>query len=426
MQFKYGLDERPPAGAMLLFGLQWFAVTIPILVIIGKITAGFHFESPEEEILYLQKLTFMMAIALFAQVLAGHRLPLIIGPSTVLLIGIISSSKFGADAIYTSIMAGGLLLSLLSITGLFGHLRRLFTTRVVAAVLLLIAFTLTPTILNLITSPQAGHGATANLSFAVPVLFAMFVLYRYSRGIWKSTVIIWAMILGSLIYSLLFPDTRAPASILHGPLLAGWMNHLTSWTVDIGVLISFAFCYLALAANDLGSIQSMNDLLKASDQPRRLTRGIFVTGLANIFAGLLGVIGPVNFSLSPGIIASTRCASRLTLLPTAFMLLLLSFSPAAVMLLDAVPAVMIGCVLLFILCAQIAAGLTLVMESPEGFQFETGLILGLPILLGTVTAFLPSDILDAFPAILWPIVGNGFVIGVTVALVLEHLIFRKA
>jgi xanthine/uracil permease len=66
------------------------------------------------------------------------------------------------------------------------------------------------------------------------------------------------------------------------------------------------------------------------------------------------------------------------------------------------------------------------MESPEGFQFETGLILGLPILLGTVTAFLPSDILDAFPAILWPIVGNGFVIGVTVALVLEHLIFRKA
>ena len=59
-----------------------------------------------------------------------------------------------AEAIYSSIMVGGLILALFSLTGLFGYLRRLFTPRVVAAVLLLIAFTLTPTVMNLITRVQ--------------------------------------------------------------------------------------------------------------------------------------------------------------------------------------------------------------------------------------------------------------------------------
>jgi xanthine/uracil permease len=424
MQFKYGLDERPPAREMILFGLQWFAVTIPIIVIIGKITAGFHFAAPEDEVLYLQKLSFVMAVALFAQILAGHRLPLIIGPSTVLLIGIISSREFGAGAVYTSIMAGGLMLSLLSITGLFGHLRRLFTSRVVAAVLLLIAFTLTPTILNLITSPHAGLGAKANLFFAMLVVLAMFFLYRHVGGIWRSTVIISTMIGGSLIYSILFSGAPAPGSIQRGPLIAGFFHHVTPLTLDAGVLMSFVFCFLALAANDMGSIQSMNELLKAAEPSQRITRGVLVTGLANVLAGFLGAIGPVNFSLSPGVIASTGCASRLTLVPTAFLLFLLSFSPAAIALLSSVPSVIIGCVLLFILCFQVGAGLSLLFESTGGFQFESGLVLGLPILLGTVTAFLPPDILNTFPSILKPIVGNGFVVGVTAALILEHLVFK--
>ena len=423
MQFKYGLDERPPIGEMILFGLQWFAVTIPIIVIIGKITAGFHFAAPEDEILYMQKLCFVMAASLCVQVLAGHRLPLVIGPSSVLLIGIISSRASGADAVYSAILAGGLMLSLLSVTGLFGHLRLLFTARVVASVLLLIAFTLTPTILNLIASPHTGYGAPVNLCFALLVVLLMFFLYRYARGIWKSTIIIWTMLGGSLLYTTLFGGGQLQEATHSGPLMAGLFHRMTPMTLDVGVLVSFILCFLALAANDMGSIQSMNELLKTSDQPRRLARGILVTGLANVLAGFLGVIGPVNFSLSPGVIASTGCASRLTLLPTAALLILLAFSPAGISLFGSVPAVIIGCVLLFVLCSQIAAGFSILFEHLEEFHFEDGLILGLPILLGTVVAFLPPAILDAFPAILRPIVGNGFVVGVAAAIILDHLVF---
>jgi xanthine/uracil permease len=182
---------------------------------------------------------------------------------------------------------------------------------------------------------------------------------------------------------------------------------------------------MALSVNDLGSIQSMNELLKPPDMSRRVTRGMIVTGLANMVSGFLGVIGPVNYSLSPGVISSTGCASRFVLLPAAFLLLLLSFSPAVIGFIGNVPPVVIGSVLIYIMCAQIAAGLMVVFESGKAFQFNSGLIIALPLLLGTIIAFLPVEIMNTFPTVLRPILGNGFVVGVFTALVLEHVIFRK-
>ena len=426
MELKYGLDEHPPFIELLLFGLQWFAVTIPVIIIIGKIAAGLHTSSPEGEILYIQKLCFVMAAALVFQVTLGHRLPLIIGPSTVLLIGIIASRGFGEQAIYSSILLGGVLLFIFSITGFFAYLKKFFTTRVVAVVMLLIAFTMAPTIMGLVTSPQTGSGPLGNLVFSFTLIAAMFSLYAVLKGIWKSTLVIWAMAAGSLIYYGLFPYSFTHEALQRSPAIGGFLSEFIfppSW--DAGVLISFLFCYLALAVNDLGSIQSLNELLRPADQQGRITRGMLVTGLANIASGILGVIGPVNFSLSPGVIASSRCGSRQALLPAAFLLAVLSISPALLSLLGNVPSVVVGAVLVYILCAQISSGITLLQEAPGGFDFETGLLIGLSILLGTIVAFLPAQVLETFPAMLRPVLGNGFVVGVLAALMMEHLVFRK-
>ena len=209
MQFKYGLDDKVPLGENWLLGLQWLFIAIPSILIIGKIVGGLHYTSPLDQVLYLQKLSLVMALTIFFQVLWGHRLPLISGPSTVLLIGVIASRGFAVEAVYTSMMIGGLILALFSTTGLFGHLRKLFTTRVVAVVLLLIGFTLMPTVMNLITRSSGRSSAWANLFFAFGLTLGLIVLQKYLKGIWKSTLIIWAMFLGSLGYFLIFPEEWA-------------------------------------------------------------------------------------------------------------------------------------------------------------------------------------------------------------------------
>lgn len=428
MQFEYGLDQRVPFLKSLLFGLQWAALMISFIIILGKVAAGPHFGDPFGQIIYLQKLLFLSAITLFCQIFWGHRLPLILGPSAVLLIGVVASQGFGLPTIYSSVMIGGLLITLLAVCGLFRYFQKLFTSNVVAVVLLLIAFTLAPTIQNLIIDSKSGTYLLHNMSFALGLIFLMFLFYRLLSGIWKSTLIIWALIAGSFFYFLIFP--AGPGDDLFSDALwfSGFFQQMTlHLSIQPGVLISFIFCFIALSINDLGSIQAVNELLGPADIGRRITRGISVTGLANIASGFFGVMGPVNYSMSPGVIMSTRCASRFTLIPAAAITLILAFFPAATGFIGSVPSVVIGAVLAYVMTSQVAAGLIVAFRDVEreGFQFENGLVIGLSILLGTIVAFLPAQEISTLPPFLRPILGNGFVAGVVSALILEHIVVKR-
>jgi xanthine/uracil permease len=321
-------------------------------------------------------------------------------------------------------IACGGLLAFLSATGLFGYLRRLFTARVVACVLLLIAFTLLPTAMGLILKTPDRSAVPANLFFALGLIASAFILQRFLKGVWKATLIVWVMLAGSALHLTVMP--APPETAAGAPLFSGfWSDWTTGFNFNPGVFISFVICYMALSINDLGSIQSVNELLKPGGEQQRVTRGIFLTGIANVASGFLGVIVPVNFSLSPGVISSTGCASRYTLLPAAGLLLILSFSPATILLAGRVPAVVIGGVFLYILCAQVAAGLSVICESSAEYRFTDGLILGLPILVGTLIAFMPPEALRSFPGVLRPVIGNGFVVGILAVFFLEHVIFRE-
>jgi xanthine/uracil permease len=239
-------------------------------------------------------------------------------------------------------------------------------------------------------------------------------------------MILWAMIAGSVTYYLVFPQALNDGTLPSEKLGAFFFVDLTtSWSFDPGVLVSFLFCFFALSINDLGSIQSMKEIINPPDMPRRVNRGITFTGFANAIAGFLGVIGPVNFSLSPGVITATGSASRFTLIPASIFLFLLSFSPFLIALLGNIPSAVIGSSLIYILYYQVATGMGIALRSPKDFSVENVVIMGVPSLLGTVIAFLPTSLFHTLPDTLRPIVGNGFVMGVLSALLLEHFIFKK-
>jgi xanthine/uracil permease len=425
MQFEYGPDQRVPLIKSVLFGLQWAAILISSIIILGKVIGGIQFTDPYNQIVYLQKLLFLSAVTLFCQIFWGHRLPLVPGPAAVLLIGVLASQGFGMPTIYSSIALGGFFIAAVAISGLFRYLQQLFTPNVVVVVLLLIAFTLAPTIQNLMIDSKGGIPPLYNLGFALVLIFTMFLFYRLLRGIWKSTLIIWAMAAGSLFYFIIFPKALTGV-LLSGPFrFSGFFRDMNlSLSIQPGVLISFIVCFIALSINDLGSIQSVNELVKPDDEGKRVARGITLTGLANIASGFFGIIGPVNYSLSPGVIMSTGCASRFPLIYASIVMLLLAFFPSATGFMGSVPSVVIGAVLSYVMTAQVSAGLTVAYKQGKegGFRFDDGLVIGLSIFLGTVVAFLPVYVLKTIPSFLQPILGNGFVVGVVSALLLEHIV----
>ena len=423
MKLNYGIDDRPKPTALLIFSLQWLAVSVPAILIIGKVVADLY---GGPAIPYLQKLFLITALVLLVQVYLGHKLPLVVGPATVLLIGILASLDAGFSAINSSLLVGGLILAGVAAAGLFKHLERLFTPRVITVVLILIAFTLAPVILDLIIDGGGTVPSTHTFLFAITFTMALFIANGFLKGIWKSTLALWAIIIGSLAYIALFGAVPLPQEdtallalpeALLGPLAMP----------DIGVLASFIICFIALAINDLGSIRSVGGLLAADNMGERVDRGVTVTGLGNALAGLTGVIGPVNFSLSPGVIAAMRCASRFALVPTGVALALMATSPLVIGYLSSIPGPVIGVVLAFVMAAQISAGLMLGQQNSAVRTFDEGLIVGVPLLLGTMVSFLPDSVAAGFPATVRPLVTNGFVMGIVAVMMLEHIVYgRKA
>ena len=423
IKIKYGLDERPPLIQTLIFGMQWLAITIATVIIIGKVVAGLHYTDFGQQLLYMQKLFFVVAASLFFQVLWGHRLPLITGPATVLLVAILAGTGRGTDAIYTSIATGGAFLVLLSVTGLFSWISRYFTPRVVATILILIALTITPTILNLIIiTTTAAETPLTNLGFALLFFMAMITADRLLPGIWKTTMIVWAIIVGSIAYLVVVP-TEVWHDRGHLGLVSGFFSNFTTRLIwEPGLLISFLICFIALSINDLGSIQAVGQIVKPPDMKRRVTHGITLSGLSNMLAGFFGVIGPVNFSMSVGIIAANGNASRFSLIPTSLALLLMSFLPGVVAFIWNVPAVVIGTILLYIMCAQLAAGLMMAFATKE-FSFQDGLTIGISMMISILVSYLPPHVKASFPPLLLPVIGNGFAMGVLAVLILEHIVY---
>ena len=413
MDFRYSLNERPKWSHLLLYGIQWLLISIPVVLTSTFIApAG-------ETIAFTQKIFGVMGAIMIVQPLLGHRMPLVAGPASALLMGILTTTAQGCSqsAIYTSMIIGGAFVTLMAVSGAMSRIQRLFTPRIALSILLLIVFTITKPIINLIFSNPA-HQQLA-FWFCIICTTLMAVANNLLRGVWKSTVVLWAMILGSLAYYAFvgFPDSIA-ADTRTSTLF------LQQFELDWGVVLSFLFCYIALLINQVGSVQSLGNMIAADSMESRNKRGMIVTGLGNILSGAMGVVGPVDYSLSPGIVASTRCASRYTIIPAGLAMIAVAFSPKIVGFLMSIPAPVMGTVLLFLMCTQLSAGFEIIRNSGCIKEFRHGMIIALPLLFNVIMTFAPADAIAAIPQIIRPIVGNGFVMGVIVILLLEHIFLR--
>ena len=419
---KYELNDKPGILPMLMYGLQWWIVSLPCVVIMGIIVSQLHYTDVSEQTFYLQKLFGVIGIAMIVQVLWGHRLPLIIGPVSVLLIGILSTVSSGISAVYTGIMVGGLILTILAYSGLLGRLQFVFTPRIVTVILILIAFTLTSVILKLVLGEAVR--ALFNMFFTLVMVLALVIGNKLLRGIWKSTTVLWGIVGGVLVYYGVFglpmlPSTGVEIILEQATVLNFPLNF------EAGTILAFLFCYIALIVNELGSIQAVGHMLQADHMDRRTTRGVGIVGVVNMLSGLFGVIGPVDYSMSPGVISATGCASRYTLLPAGVGLILCAFFPSVVGMLVTIPGVVMGAILLYLMATQLAAGLQMLVREKAITDFDSGVVVGLPLMVALLLSFAPEKVLNLIPYLFKPIVGNGFVMGVITVLIMEHLIFKK-
>ena len=416
MNLKYNVDDRLPAGQLAMYAIQWFVLCIAVVSTSVFVATG----TPEDRLFFSQKLFAVMGIAGFVQVVWGHRLPIVVGPAAVLLVGVMASLAASAEvsAIYSSIAIGGVLITLLTIGGLMRYVQRIFTPRIVVVILMLIATTLAPTIKNLVFSAHASHNEHLfGLLFAVVGVVLMVVANRNLKGVAKSLVIPMALVVGSIAYFAIFDAPQ------HVSSAASWRGLLIDdFVFDWSLVVAFVICYIALAINDIGSIESLGGMLGIKDMDKRMKRGVRITGIMNIVAGSMGVLGPVNYSMSPGVIASTGCASRYALIPATLLLAACALFPDVIWVLTAIPSPVIGVILLFLMGTQLAASFEMMQSTRSAATFADALTLGLPIMVALLFQLMPKGVA---PDVIQPLVGNGFAMGVIVVMIMEHVINRS-
>ena len=420
MELKYGLNDRPATGQLLLYSLQWFVLAVAVVVTSLFISTG----TPAEKILYAQKVFALMGVATIVQVFWGHRLPIVVGPAAVLLVGIITalSSQGGepnTNKIYTAVAIGGVAGTLLSAGRTLERIQKIFTPRIVVVILMLIAFTLSPTIKNLIFPPQEAARHTFGLRFTIIGVPAMAFAASRLQGVAKSLLVPISLVAGCIAYYSIyggFGDIISSPSQSDGAIL------IPAIEFDASMILAFIFCYIALLINDIGSIQALGAMLSTDDTNHRCRRGVGVTGVFNVIAGAIGVIGPVNYSMSPGVIASSSCASRYALVPAGAGLIICAIFPKLIAILTAIPNSIIGVVLLYLMGTQLAAAFSMLVADKSTDTFNNALIVGIPVMVALLFCMIPMEVI---PAIIKPLMGNGFVMGVITVILLEHVILRK-
>ena len=424
--FLYSLDERPPLWRTTIYGLQWALIMFPALVIIASIGTEVLHLSVEERVSFFQKILLLSGGFTFLQTMIGHRYPLQEGPATALLLTFVVLAPQGLGAIQGGFLFGGLILLA---TGLFRWMRRLgsyFTPNVVGVILMLIAFTLIPFLLPRLIGVTAEHpqGEAGVFGAALALILLIAILASRLGGFLRSTAVILGIVIGSIGFWFwgrmdLRPVQEASWLSLPGGLWMGMPRF------SLPALVSSALAYIAVAVNSLGSIHGVGGVVGAEGIAGRVDRGLAVTGLAGVAASVLGVVGTVSYSTSPGVILVTGVASRHAQAMCGLVLIVAAFVPRLSALLAAVPPTVVGSALCVALGSQIGAGITAITAGGRSLAARDYLVVGLPVMIGTLVAAVPPAFFAGFPAWLGTILGNGLVLGIILVLILEHALMRK-
>jgi uracil permease len=424
-RYTYDIDERPPLRHGVVYGLQWAVLMFPALIIVVNLAGGALHLDVEQKVLFLQLTLLTSGFFTCVQCLWGHRYPVLEGPATALLLTFMVLASYGPDVIQGGTILGGMLLIGLVLLGKLKRVLDFATPNVVGVILMLIAFTLLPHLTRSLIGVNDAHpGGEAPILFvSLFLVICMAAFAHWFKGFWKTVALLAGILLGSAIF--LFLGRLNWQAILEAP----WASMPNRYTDASPVfywpaVAAFASAYLAVIVNSLGSLQGVAGITDSKRLPSAVRRGVLMNGIAGVFCGLLGIVGMVSYSLSPGVILANRVASRYAVAYCGGILIVAAFVPKLAALLSLAPAPVVGAALCVAMGGQVGAGMAIIMA--KGLSNRDYFVVGLPVLIGTIVGYLPRDLLAALPPAVQVFLGNGLIMGIILVLLLEHLVLREA
>ncbi|WP_017754124.1 uracil/xanthine transporter [Calidifontibacillus oryziterrae] len=408
-----------------LAGFQWlffmFANTVVIPISIG---GAFGLEQVEI-ISALQRSFIFTGITCILQGLVGHRLALMEGQSG-LWWGVILSLAATASALNLdlatiggSIAVGaiisGILVAILGMLGIGEILKKWFTPVVMFVFLLLLANQLIFIFLKGMLGLNSSYHIDVKVACFSLVLAAItIVLNVKGKGAISNLALLIGMVIGWIGAVFLFPS-EAGETIKTTPFL-GWFP----WgepSFEWGIVVTIVITGLLNTTNTIATLKGSEDIFEKEAKPKQYKASLFLSGSFTSLSGALGLVPYAPYASSLGFIQSTGIKGKAPFFIGSVLFILLGAIPSLSAFFSTIPD-NVGNTILFVAYLQLFRS---ALRNIEGLTFTTKTIyrVALPSLLGLSIMIIPKEAFASVPALISPLVSNGMLMGIIVALIME-------
>ena len=406
-----------------LAGFQWFFFIFCNTVVVPP-TLQSAFQLPASALITLTQYGFITTgLACLAQALLGHRRAIMEGPtglwwSTILTVTVGEAARGTPLASIASSLAVGISLSaiftiIIGVSGIGHRLAKLFSPTVMVFFMLLLGAQLTTIffkgMLGLpFSSTQANVGVQlAPFSLALTVmLLVLGMIIFLADGIAR-----YALLFGTLVgwagWYLLF--RTPPATMASGPIHWQWFPLGYGGELRPGIILTALLAGLVNITNTYGAIRGSDVFYPQQGASNtRYRRSFIISGLMTLITVPLSVVPFSPFVSSIGLLTQTGETSRQPFIIGCLCCLLVGlFTPlTAVMLVSYLP----------LLYSSLSFSKQITFTARNIYR------LALPLFIGIFLMGLPPVYLQTLPLTIRPLLGNGLLIGVLLAVVMENLI----
>jgi xanthine/uracil permease len=430
----YRLNENPRGRVLWLSSMQWFFFTIANIITV-PIVLGHAFGLQEYEIALMTSRTLLLCGLIgLLQIFFGHKLPIIEGPASmwwgVFLVLLALNHDAGKSNLILlrelgwGLIVGSMVFIFLALSGLLTKIRSLFTPAITGTFLILLALQVSKSLLE----GMLGIGFHGSTTVKTPIILMSLLiigltigLMRKGKGIFQNMSVLISLLLGWGLYAAVGMVTFIPfhAQIIALPQLFPFGPPVFNW----GVVVTSAVTSVILMSNFIASVQVISKSAETEVTDKLYSRGVFISAIGTLLTGCFGTVGIVPLTSGASLVAFTGIASRLPFIISSAIIAIVGLVPAAGQLLATIPAPVGYAVLFTVFGQMIGFGLrdlqTLSMDQRDIF------VVGFAILAGVGSLFIQGKAWADLPPLFGFILGNGLIVGVVIAMLLEHLVFRK-
>lgn len=357
------------------------------------------------------------------------KLPIVQGPSAAFDALMIDAGKNGLlSAAGGSVLASGLIVMLLAVTGLLTKLVKKITPEITGTIIFLVGVSLANfTLLEFLGGAPSTPSFAAPTTLLVAIVTAGLVvgLSLFAKGLWHRFSFLIALVVGDSLAAIL-QQIHFTGLASHAWLGLPRLLPYGALTFNWAIFLSFLIAYGVAVVEAIGVYEASAAMTQETLSPKRVRNGIMGEAAGSILSSLIGGFPTTAFAQNLGVMKLTGVHSRKPILLTGSLLLVLGFCPKLGAFLALTPAAVIGGMFLPAAATLVITGLNILKQVKR--TDATDLIIGLSIILAIA---LPGYAAD-FPSAMRPLVSNQILVGAIAVTVLHiclltvpHLIRKK-